>query len=269
MSGESKMRTLIYYFTGTGNSLYIAQQLEKQLENCQIRSMSREPPTQPVGGPDENIGFVFPVYYWGMPMIVKRFVEKLDISKGAYIFAIVNYRGLKLDTLGLLNDILEQKNAELAYGYGIKMPGNSITNYGPPSPEKTHKIIENANFKIDEVAKAITKKEIVPIKRLGTLISKWGNSSIYKNIEKFDEKFTVTEKCNSCGICSEICPVQNIKIEDQTPTWQHHCEKCVACIQWCPKEAVQYGQKTVKRRRYRNPHVQAKDIIEGNETKTC
>lgn len=262
----TKMKTIIYYFTGTGNSLYIARQLGKQLENCQIRSMSRETPTKSVGGLDENIGFVFPVYYWGMPMIVKRFVEKLNIIKGTYIFAIVNYRGLKLDTLGLLNDVLKQKGVELAYGYGIKMPGNSITNYGPPSPEKTRKIIESANFKIDEVVKAAAKKEIVPIKRSGTCISRWGNNSIYKNIEKWDEKFTVTEKCNSCGICSEICPVQNIKLENQKPTWQHHCEKCVACIQWCPKEAIQYGKKTVKRRRYRNPHVKARDIVEGNET---
>lgn len=263
------MRTIIYYFTGTGNSLYIAHQLGKQLGNCQIKSMSNEPPTPPVGGPEENIGFVFPVYYWGMPRIVKQFVEKLDIHKGTYIFAIVNYKGLKLDTLGLLNDVLQQKGSELAYGYGIKMPGNAITHYGPPSPEKTHKIIENANFKIDEVVKAIAKKEVRSIRRLGTRISKWGNSSMYKNIEKFDEKFTTTEKCTGCGICSEICPVQNIKLDGQKPGWQHHCERCMACIQWCPKEAIQYGQKTVKRRRYHSPHVKAKDIVEGNATKTC
>ena len=258
------MKTTIYYFTGTGNSLYLTRKLAKQIENCQIKSMSNQPPNQPVGGPEENIGFVFPVYYWGMPRIVKEFIENLDIIKETYIFAVVNYKGLKFDTLGMVNDVLQQKDTELAYGYGIKMPGNAINYYGSPSSEKTQKIIENADIKIDEVAKAIVRKEVRPIRRLGTFISKWGNASLHKNIEKFDKKFTVTENCNGCGTCSEVCPVGNIKIKNQKPVWQHHCERCMACIQWCPTEAIQYGKKTVKRRRYQNPDITSKDIVKGN-----
>lgn len=253
--------TIIYYFTGTGNSLYLTHQLGKQLGDCQIESMSNKQPTQPVGGPNENIGFIFPVYGWGMPRIVEKFVEKLNIKKETYCFAIANYRGLKLDTLGLLSDVLQQKSVELSYWEGIKMPGNSITYYGPPSPEKVQELMKNANFKIDEVAKAITKKEVRHIRRLGTFISKWGNDSMYKNIEKFDEKFTATDNCNGCSVCCDICPVQNIKLKNQKPIWQHHCERCLACIQWCPTEAIQYGQKTIKRRRYHNPNIEAKDIV--------
>ena len=232
------MRNTIYYFTGTGNSLYIAQQLKKQLEDCQIESMTKEPPKKPIGGQEENIGFIFPVYYWGMPRIVKKFVEKLDINKGTYVFCIVNYGRFKVDTLGLLNDVLQPKGVELSYGYGVKMPGNYIINFGSKSPEKIHEMMENVNVKLDEIAKAITKKEVLPIKRLFTRISKWGNSSIYKNIEKFDEKFKATEKCTGCGTCSKICPVQNIKLNNQKPSWLHHCERCMACIQWCPQEAI-------------------------------
>lgn len=264
----AKMRTIIYYFTGTGNSLYIALQLGKKLGNCQIKCMANKPPIQPVGGPEENIGFVFPVYYFGMPRIVKQFVEKLDICKETYCFSVVNYGGFKLDTLGLLNDALQKKGVDLAYGYGIKMPGNFIVNYGPASLEKISKMIDIADIKIDEVAEAIAKKEVRPIKRLGTLISKWGNSSIYKNSEKFDEKFIATENCISCGLCSKVCPVRNITLEDKKPTWQHHCDKCMACIQWCPKEAIQYGQKTVKRKRYHNSNVTTNDIIEGYRATT-
>jgi ferredoxin len=205
-----------------------------------------------------------------MPRIVRQFIEKLDINVGTYCFAVINYRGLKLDTLGLLDDVLHGNGVRLSYGKGISMPGNSITNYGPISPEKVRKKIENANIEISEVVEAISNKKVRSIRRFGTRISNWGNNSIYKNIKKFDEKFTVTENCNGCGICRDICPVRNIKLESQKPTWQHHCERCLACIQWCPKEAIQYGQKTVKRRRYHNPDVTVKDIVEGNNsTKNC
>ena len=60
--------------------------------------MANEPPTEPVGGLEENIGFVFPVYFWGLPRVVKQFIEKLDMLKGTYIFAIANYKGFKFDT---------------------------------------------------------------------------------------------------------------------------------------------------------------------------
>jgi formate hydrogenlyase subunit 6/NADH:ubiquinone oxidoreductase subunit I len=60
----------------------------------------------------------------------------------------------------------------------------------------------------------------------------------YKNIENFDEKFTVSENCTSCGFCSDICPVQNIKLQDQKPTWQHRYERYLACIQLCLAEAI-------------------------------
>lgn len=258
------MGTTIYYFTGTGNSLQIARQLQKQLKDSKIESMAKEPPVQSVGGPEEIIGFVFPVYYWGPPRIVKRFTEKLDISKGTYCFAVINYGRFKIDTLSLLDDVLKEKGAELSYGAGIRLPGNYIVNYDSKSPEEINKITEEATIQIKKIAKDIEKKEVRPIKRFLTGISRWGNGLIYKNIENFDEKFIVTENCTSCGLCRDICPVQNIKLVNQKPTWFHHCERCMACIQWCPVEAIQYGQKTVERRRYHNPHVTAEDIVEGN-----
>ena len=243
------------------------RQLGKQLGDYQIESMAKDPPTQEVGGPNENIGFIFPVYNWGLPRKAKQFIEKLNIRKDTYCFAIANYGGMKFDALGLLNDVLQQNGTQLSYAEGIKMPGNNIVFiYNPASPEKTQELMKTANFKIDEVAKNITKKEVHHIKRFGTRISKWGNNRLYKNIEKFDEKFTVNENCSGCGICSDICPVQNIKLKNQKPIWQHHCERCMACIQWCSTEAIQYDQKTVNSRRYHNPNVTTKDIVESIKT---
>jgi ferredoxin len=261
------LKTTIYYFTGTGNSLYLAHQLGKQLGNYQIESMANDPLVPEVGGPDENIGFIFPVYFLGLPRKAKQYIEKLKIGKGTYCFAVTNYGRMKFDTLGMLDDILQHKDSKLSYGDGIQMPGNYIINYEAKTPEKIENMMKTANLKIDEVAKTISKKEVRHIRRLGkTRISKWGNNMIYKNIEKFDEKFTVNEDCTGCKTCGDICPVRNIEYKNQNPIWQHHCERCMACIQWCPTEAIQYDHKTDKRRRYHNPNITAKEIIERNTT---
>jgi ferredoxin len=168
----------------------------------------------------------------------------------------------------MLNEALQSKGTQLSYTEGIKLPGNYILKFDVPSTEETHKILEEADGIIEEAANAIAKKEIRPLTRSGIYISKIGSRLFYRSAAKFDEKFTVNEKCTSCGLCSEICPVQNIKLVNKKPAWQHHCERCLACIQWCPAEAIQYGKTTAKRGRYHNPNIRAKDIVEGNKGTT-
>ena len=256
------MNSTIYCFSATGNSLTIARQIAKGLGDCTIQSMAEEPPDEPVGGPDKPIGFVFPVFYIGLPRLVKRFVEKLDIIEGTYCFAFINFGGTGADTLGMLEDILKEKGVHLSYAAGVKMPGNYIVKYQAFAPNVIQELIKNAMDKADEAAEAIAKGKLQPVKRNARLISKIANRNyLYKGIAEWDEKFNVTGKCTGCGLCARVCPVNNIRIENRRPLWRHHCERCLSCIQWCPCEAIEYGKKTIGRRRYHNPNVKAEDII--------
>lgn len=65
-----------------------------------------------------------------------------------------------------------------------------------------------------------------------------------------DKKFCVSGECNHCGLCEKECPVSNIKLVGGKPEWQHQCESCLKYIQFCPKNAINYGSKTFKRKRY-------------------
>jgi ferredoxin len=255
----------IYYFSATGNSLQIARQISRKLEDCTIKSMATPPPNHPVGGPAESVGFVFPVYYFGIPRIVKRFVEKLSILPETYCFAITNFGGTQLDTLGMLDDILQKKSVRLSYADGAAMPGNYIVRYDAVAPDEAQKLMEAAASRVDEAAKAIAERKVQPIKRKAKLLGKMvSRLTLYRDISGYDKKFEANSNCVGCGLCREICPVGNIKIEDNHPVWQHHCERCMACIHWCPSKAIQYGKKTMGRTRYHNPSVEAKDIVEGN-----
>jgi MinD superfamily P-loop ATPase len=75
-----------------------------------------------------------------------------------------------------------------------------------------------------------------------------------------DRKFTVDDRCTSCGICAAVCPAGNIELGDGRPAWFHRCEQCMACIHLCPTGAIQAGPKTGTRARYRNPTVQVEAL---------
>ena len=256
------MSSIIYYFSATGNSLELARVIAKELNDCIIKPIQAQPSNELANGTNESIGFVFPVYYAGMPRLVKQFVEKLEIHQGTYCFAVVNFGGYGANTLGMLADVLQNKGISLAFADEVKMPGNYIVKYPAFPPDKVQKLIKMAVSKVEEVAKAIAKREIRPVKTKAVLFSKLVNHICqYKDIAKWDEKFVTSSKCDGCGLCANVCPVDNIEIEEGRPVWQHHCERCLACIQWCPCVTIQYGKKTIGRKRYLNPNIKVTDII--------
>jgi ferredoxin len=262
------MTNTIYYFTSTGNSLEIARQIATKLGDTKLTPMTTAPPTTPIGGPNHTVGFTFPVYFFGMPRIVKRYIQQLTIKPETYCYALINCGGSKYDTLGMLNDELQKKGVHLSYANSVVMPGNYIVRYESESPEEIEEMRQAAKQSVAEAAESIRNHVVMPVEREHKLLSKAVNRIIYVNVAGFDKKFHTTSDCVGCGLCSEICPVGNIKLEDHHPVWQHKCERCMGCIQWCPTEAIQYGKKTADRGRYHNPTVTAKEIINGNKVAT-
>ena len=249
------MPTTIYWFSGTGNSLYAAKRLADELGDTSLYSMALGVPSEAVGGAGEKIGFVFPSYYCNLPRIVRSFAEKLEIREGSYLFAIVTMGGLGQGSVALLEAILKQNNLHLDYGRGIHMPANYVLNYNPADHTKIEGTLDNVNKKIQHISSEIGDN-LHSVKK----IHFWANN-LYKNTEELDLKFFAEDSCTSCGQCEKICPVSNIKIENSKPLWLHHCEHCVACISWCPAQAIQYGEKTKTRRRYLNPKITVNEML--------
>ena len=176
---------------------------------------------------------------------------------GTYCFAYICYGGYGANTLGTLEDLINKKGINLSYAEGVIMPKS---NASASSPKKIQQVVNIAITKVEKAAKEIGNKVQRPIKRKALLLTKIANRRLYKNIELYDKKYAVTNQCKSCGLCVKICPVNNIKIDEQYPIWLHHCERCLRCFQWCPNEAIQYGRVTLKWRRYHNPYIKVNDL---------
>ena len=259
---ESIMGTKIFCFSATGNSLYIARNIAEKIEHCAVLPITSSVPNEPVGGVGQSLGFVFPVYFNGLPKIVKRFAEALNIHPHTYCFAIANSGGTRANALGMLDNILLSKGVRLSYADEIKMPGSYIIAHHAPDQAQADKIIAEAAVRTQVIAKAVSGHELRLVKQKAKLWSKIINDRfLYKNAHKLDEKFTATNKCTGCGLCADVCPVNNIKIENNQPCWQHNCEQCLACLHWCPCETIEYGKETIGRNRYHNPYIVAADIV--------
>jgi ferredoxin len=248
----------IYFFTGTGNSLHIAKEIAKTLDNCEIVAIHKDM-NMDVPSDYDKIGFVFPTYGWGLPIMVSNFFKCINMpnQNGTYLFAIATCGGLALNAIPLANALLVEKKYHLNYGASIMMFRNSVIHYNMSN--KIDSITRKSDKRALPVIKDIINKKVKNISSI--------NRFFYKPYLKFieeipvkDKDFNINSDCNSCGICKSVCPAKNITLEEKKPVFHHQCENCTACIQYCPQKAINYKDKTQKRRRYTHPQISHKEI---------
>lgn len=253
----------IYYFTGSGNSLAVSRRLSGLLnEKCRI-NMIRDLVDSDVVEPDADcVGIIFPVYAWSMPKIVRRFVRRLSIPHGTYVFGLYTNAGAPGAAGVHLDKMLKVKNYGLNAGFEIRMPSN-YTPFGIASEEKNRKVLAAAGEKIQRIASVINERGGNRIDRtrffwpLGGIIS----SLFMSKINGKRVAFEVNGKCTSCGTCARICPNRNITLVAGNPDWGRNCELCMACLQWCPVRAIEYGRNSRNGRRYHHPAITVYDMV--------
>jgi len=259
------MRTIIYYFTGTGNSLAAARTIAREQGDCvlvPIASLADTPGN--IVSDADHVGIVFPVYFAGLPAMVASFAGRLDLSRSQYTFAVATYGGFGAEAaLRQLDGILRGRPGHgLDAGFMVKMPSNYIIMYNPPSGEKLQGVLDGAGKELETIAREI--RDGVRTKPGCPLSIRLMHFLFYprfaSHVHGDDKKFSVTEKCTSCGTCAAICPAHNIELVNGRPVWHHRCELCCGCIHLCPAEAIQAGPKTAERTRYRNPGVPIGDF---------
>jgi ferredoxin/flavodoxin len=259
------MKTVLYYFSGTGNTLMLARMLADELGNTEIINIvscsEGDMPPQA-----DAVGILFPVYAFGMPRIMYNFVEKtLQTNDSTYVFSLTNYAGAGGATaLKQLKNVLKAKNICLHAGFGLKMPANYIPFGGAESLEKQDKLFSNAASMIQKFA-GIIKEQPKSYFYKRSIIPMFFSNIMYKmfmrDLDKEAKKFYVNSNCTSCGICATICPTDNITLTNGVPVWGDNCEQCLACLQWCPEMAIHRKGVPETRTHYHNPNLTANDLI--------
>lgn len=258
------MKNKIYYFSATGNSLAAAKTVSNAIGNTELINIATI--SGKVDIEAERLGFIFPVYAWGIPRIVVDFLSNTKSVNCKYVYAIATCGGANAYTLVQLQKILKKKNIVLNAGFAARMES---ANYG----KKTFiiKLVRTLAGKLtyyfdeykDEIIQSIQNyKDHKPDRNrfLANLISHQIYKLTHKIFPTLDKNFNVEDSCNGCAICQKICPRDNIKIKNKKPFWKSNCEQCAACLHWCPKESIQVGESKGKER-YHHKDVVINDMV--------
>lgn len=254
------MRNRIYFFTGTGNSLRIAEKIAGQVQDCEIVAVKYNMEVEIPEGCD-RIGFVFPVYFQGLPRILAEFLGRAKFPEqgDTYYFAIATYGGMSGNAVAQIQKLLHSKNVNLNYGKNLKMFSNYVVLYN--MSQKVEKITERSEIKGSSIALEIQQKKTSRIPAFHRIVDRYYRKQI-GHVSDADFNFKVSKECISCGKCAAVCASRNITMREGRPEFRHHCNQCMGCIQFCPERAINYKTATQNRRRYVHPKVDFQELTQ-------
>lgn len=251
---------MILYFSATGNSRYVAEQLAAATGDIRLTDMRTisDGKLRFSISAGEPVGFVFPVHSWGMPKGLPELVSSLRFDgyspESNYCYMACSCG----DDAGLTFTQWMKcaGNAGLRgdAGYSVFMPNTYVLLPGFDTDDEATvtKKRQEAPLKIAEIAGMIARRERGDHTFHGSF-SHFKSRIIYPAFMRMitDKPFhTDPEKCTGCGRCAAVCPTHNIVIADGRPQWQGNCINCLACYHHCPTKSIGYGKKTRQKGQY-------------------
>lgn len=269
--------TEIYYFSGSGNSLHAARELQKRLPGTKLTPIVRLLSQDVITTGAEVIGIVFPVHGMTLPIPVKRFLEKTDFTSAQYIFAVATRGGTKCLGFAVMQKLLERKGRSLAASFALNMANSDpkLKNYEVPAQEKMAAIEAEVQARLGEIAGVVARQEAGIVKDTSVL---YPTGVLFDNLiltaMRFAEYdgakgyFYADSGCIGCGQCEKVCLSGKVRMENGRPVWQDDvkCSLCYACLNYCPRQAAQIKTKwymksyTGENGRYPHPYATAEDI---------
>jgi len=254
---------VIFYFTGTGNSLYVA----RNLGDGDVRSIPQELAHADRSYAANTIGIVSPVYYHELPRPVKEFIRTSTFSCD-YFFIVGTYGNRHGGFAELTRRFLEECGKQADYINTVIMVDNALPGYDIAEqlridPDKH--VNEHIAAVKDDIAQRRAFIQPVTDADLAHHFAYVERGIIAPTDE--DPLYAVTDACVSCGTCEDVCPTGCITLSDGHPTWDYaKCAICMACIHACPATAIRFATLPEKNPgvHYRNPHVSLADIVAAN-----
>ena len=249
---------MIFYFSSTGNSVYVARTIAKRLDDRSIDmgEALKEGAFDYSLSDNERLGFVFPVYFGGLPTIVERFVKALHVqTANTYYAYVVLTCGIMTGNAGrILARTLLRQGLTLNAEFAVQAIDNNTILMDIPMGQKRDDIEYKMQLMTEQAAESIAERQTGLRHRLKGVFASANSffmQPVYK-VMRQTRHFRLSDACCGCGLCAQLCPDHALAMDGDKPHWtSKECALCLGCLHRCPQKAINYGKLTQHRARYK------------------
>lgn len=250
---------MIYYFSGEGNTRYACKRIARIINENYRFITAVKPDEELFEG--KSLGFMFPIYSWGVPPVMLSFIKNLSQSfidecksREIPVWMVCTCGDDTGKACEMLEKSLIDRGLTLNGAWSVIMPNTYVLlpGFNVDSPKVENKKLEEAPLRIDRIANNIREHNWERDMNEGSL-PRFKTKYIYPGFMKWGinpQKWRWTQECIQCGKCANVCPVNNIEIRAGHPRWYSKCISCLACYHYCPVHAVAYGNRTEHKGQY-------------------
>lgn len=254
---------MILYFTGTGNSKYVAEAIANFMgdEVISLNTIIKENKKAQFNSSKPYL-IVAPIYAWRFPHIIEDLLKNADFS-GSNDFYFIGTMGSQSGNCDkYLKKICDEKSMNYMGFCGVRMPSNYVISDIMAEKEQIKAILNSADKEIADIAKHIGNNEKISKndKTAFSFIMSGLVNSMFSKYMVSSQDYVVSEKCVTCGKCEQLCPVNNIVITNGKPQFGDKCINCYACIHHCPQAAIDIKGKTETHGRYVCPDYKSEHL---------
>lgn len=247
---------MVLYFSATGNTEFVAKEIARRLNDDCINLLNRVKENDHSDLYSKTPFIICaPVYVCEMPRFLAKYLREQTFSGSRdvyFIFTSGGYCGIS----GILAKKMFRKKKMHYLGHAeFRMPRNYVASNAYPMLEfeQVKARILDSYRKIDTVVSDIRSGRRLKARHVflfETVITLPFNP-VWSKLKYQTRDFYSTGKCIGCGKCVKLCPLNNLSLKDGKPVWGDACTHCMACIANCPTEAIEYGNITQTKEKYR------------------
>ena len=261
------MNISLYYYSGAGNTKFIAKKISSKLKKMNYKvNFVKITEKSIVNIKSADIYIIgFPVYDLTSPQLVKDLISNLnDRDKSISFFCTKAFASA--DSIKELSELAEKQNLQTVATMELYMPGTDALVFFAKENSLSEKIIKffhsrNIDKKVNQFISKIFKNKVVNTPQkwyiyLSFLIPQKTKDNFHAQYSKFvPEFYSQTDICIECMKCVNGCPRDNIRF-DEYIKFDLNCDMCLHCIHHCPTQSIQIGDYTQGNVRYKKINLE-------------
>jgi ferredoxin len=260
------------YFSGTGNTHYVAHYLAQRLVHLPVKVELRSMEWQPAEAlaDFDLLAVGFPVYAAEAPSFFRDYLQRLPPGEGRGAFAFCTKGAYAGSAVQHTLQRLAVRDYVPLGGDSVLMPGTDGLSMiskdswmARKALEKDYDRLKDADRLAEEMGSVLLKlvdghpadalRLSLPSRYIVDLSDRvW--TFLYEATERYARsRLHADERCAGCGLCARICPVGAIQLRGGRPVFADNCALCIRCLHNCPQEAIQIGRLTTNKLRWKGP----------------